>query len=65
MRTISTLAILASSVNAAAITAWQGGPTYDMSYTDGKIKMDITLEENTWFGIGWGKGMYGVDMVLF
>ena len=36
-----------------------------MSYESSKIKITATVPENQWLGIGWGTGMFNVDMVLF
>ena len=67
MKTLSTLMLAASSVQAAAITCWSGGPTYDLSYDSAKsaIKIVATVPEAMWLSIGWGAGMTNVDMVLF
>ena len=67
MRTFSTLLIAASAVQAAPITAWSGGPTYEISYDTSKeaIKIDATVPDSMWLGIVWGVGMTDSDMVLF
>ena len=67
MRTLTNLALFATSAQAAAITCWAGGPTFDMEYdgSNQSIKITATVPENQWLGIGWGKGMFNIDMVLF
>ena len=67
MRTLTTLMMAVASVQAAPLTCWSGGPTYDLSYDAAKaaIKIVATVPENMYISIGWGVGMNNVDMVLF
>ena len=48
-------------------TAWEGGPTYDIT-TDAATKtmtIKVTVPKNMYFGLAFGKGMYGVDNLWF
>ena len=45
----------------AAQTAWEGGPTYDITYDGSNLKFDVTVPANMWWGISFKDSMKDVD----
>ena len=42
------------------------GPTFDINIVNNKLKIEASVPNNMWLGIGFGHGMKGgVDMVNF
>ena len=60
-----TLLMLCST--SAAMTTWEGGPTFDITYdtAQSKLKFDVSVPENMWFGIAYKESMINTDMVVF
>ena len=48
--------MIASSVSGAAITAWKGGPTYEVTYDKSlkKLKFVVTVPRNMYFALAFG-----------
>ena len=67
MKTWIPLASIMISNSYAMETAWNNGPTYDITYdsNSNRIRVDATVPENMYLGITFGQGMIGVDNVIF
>ena len=51
----------------AAIPTWSGGANFTIKYDLGlnKLKYNVSVPTNTYFGIAYKTGMQNTDMVVF
>ena len=63
---LSKTSLLLASAHAAQ-TAWEGGPTFDITYDAAStgLKFDVTVPANMWWGISYADTMTNVDQVVF
>ena len=55
------------SLTSAQQSTWEGGPTFDVSYdsASSKLKFDVAVPKDMWFGIAFKQSMADTDMVVF
>ena len=48
-------------------STWQNGPTYNIEYImwNNKMRLDVTVPNNTWLGISFKQSMNNADQVVF
>ena len=59
--------LIGSAQSATPVSAWDGGPTFDVHYhvSAKKLMWDVTVPSNMWFATAFGDNMSNVDSVAF